>query len=216
MTIDPDIEAMLTIDPRPRPSMTRASAWQDRKTPVRFTSSTRCHWARSISSAGAALAIPALFTARVSGPSSASVRCTASREAGGVGDVCREGEGPALQLLDLADDLIEAGAGQIQAGHVRADLGQAQSDPSTDPAGRSGDQRGLPVEAEAGCGHGCSSTSGGELVGSHLAASTMSTVIPGADGTPAVLQRRIRASRLNLLRAFHSSTACRGHWAGLA
>ena len=50
--------------PLPCASMRRPSAWHDRNSPVRLTSITFCHWARDISSAGAALAMPALFTAR--------------------------------------------------------------------------------------------------------------------------------------------------------
>jgi hypothetical protein len=38
LTIEPDIEATLMIDPLRRGSITRASTWQDRKTPVTFTS----------------------------------------------------------------------------------------------------------------------------------------------------------------------------------
>src|SRR5674536_358604 len=44
--MDPDIEAMFTIAPRPWPSIARPSAWHARKTPVAFTSYIRCHCAR--------------------------------------------------------------------------------------------------------------------------------------------------------------------------
>jgi hypothetical protein len=76
--MDPDIDAIFTIAPRPCPSMARLSAWQDRNSPVTLMSITRCHWLRDISSAGAALAIPALLTARINGPNSLSASRTAS------------------------------------------------------------------------------------------------------------------------------------------
>ena len=46
LTIDPDMEAMLTIAPRPCSSIARPSAWHDRNTPVTLMSITRCHMAQ--------------------------------------------------------------------------------------------------------------------------------------------------------------------------
>src|SRR5664280_51209 len=68
---------MLTIAPRPWPSIARPSAWHARKTPVAFTSYIRCHCARLSSVAGAALAMPAEFTASDNGPYAASTSPTA-------------------------------------------------------------------------------------------------------------------------------------------
>src|SRR5665647_1718493 len=75
--MDPDIEAMFTIDPRPWASIARPSAWHARKTPVAFTSYIRCHCARLSPVAGAALAMPAEFTASDSGPYAASTSAIA-------------------------------------------------------------------------------------------------------------------------------------------
>src|ERR1700741_3118228 len=68
LTMIPDIDAILTIDPCRRGNMAFASAWQDKKMPVRLMSNIFCHCERGISSAGAAFAIPAQFTAKERAP----------------------------------------------------------------------------------------------------------------------------------------------------
>src|SRR5712691_2419506 len=63
---------------RPPPCLTicRAAAWQHRKTPVRLTRSTRCHWASGCSRNGAECAIPALANITSRRPCSATTRST--------------------------------------------------------------------------------------------------------------------------------------------
>ena len=96
-------------------SMARPSAWQDRKTPVTLMSITRCHWPRGMFSAGAALAMPALLTARVSGPSRLCVCWTACGQAGGVGDVAGERD----RRLPQPGCLRRPAPGRARAGRSR-------------------------------------------------------------------------------------------------
>ena len=65
----PMIEDMLTIEPDPAFSMCRAAVRAHRNTPVMLTSTTRCQSARSRSTAGRRIAIPALLTSPSMRPS---------------------------------------------------------------------------------------------------------------------------------------------------
>src|SRR5207245_11497330 len=72
----PLMDAVVMIRPPPCLTIWRAAAWQHRKTPVRLTRSTRCHWASACSRKGAECAIPALANITSSRPNSATTRST--------------------------------------------------------------------------------------------------------------------------------------------
>src|SRR5262249_18335017 len=62
--------------PPPCLTICRAAAWQQKKTPVRFTRSTRCHSASGCSRNGAEWAMPALANMTSTRPSSRATRST--------------------------------------------------------------------------------------------------------------------------------------------
>src|SRR6266496_4242560 len=72
----PLMEAVVMIRPPPCLTICRAAAWQQRKTPVRLTRSTRCHWASGCSRNGAECAIPALANITSSRPNAATTAST--------------------------------------------------------------------------------------------------------------------------------------------
>src|SRR6266571_9418675 len=74
----PLIDATLTMRPLPCATIARAAAWPHRKTPVRFTASTRFQCSSGSSRNACVPPIPALLTRTSSRPSFSSVRATSA------------------------------------------------------------------------------------------------------------------------------------------
>ena len=66
-----------------------------------------------------------------------------------VGDVAEDAEGAASALAHLVDHRLDLGRPPRRHHHVGAGLGEAERDPTPDPAARTGDDSDATVEPEA-------------------------------------------------------------------
>ena len=106
---------------------------------------------------------PALLTQTSRRPSSLTVRRHQLTDELGVGDVAADADGPPSQAAHLLDRRVDLVLAPGRHHDVGSDLGEAKGDAATDAAARAGDDRDLPVEAEAveQPAHGCTTTGSG-------------------------------------------------------
>ncbi len=74
-------DEMLTMRPQPASIMSGSTAWVQWKTPLRLTSTTRCHSAKVISVKRLNPSSPAAFTRIVMGPSCSRIAASAASTA---------------------------------------------------------------------------------------------------------------------------------------
>src|SRR5438093_2780644 len=130
---------------RPPPCLTiwRAAAWQQKKTPLRLTRSTRCHSASGCSRNGAECAMPALANITSRRPELADHPIHEVPHLARVAHVHADGEGPAAARDDLLGHRLGAGDDHVAEGHRRA-LGREQAGGRAPDAERAAGDRGDP------------------------------------------------------------------------
>src|SRR6266478_4456099 len=139
--VRPATDVMLTILPARRGIITRPTAWQQRKTPVRFVPTMASHSRRGSWSSGKRMRYPALFTRRSTWPNSRTVSAT-TRSTWAASctshDRVRERRPKRAHLAGRRLDRREpAPAGH----HVRARLRELDGDGPADPLSGSGHDR---------------------------------------------------------------------------
>ena len=143
--ISPPIEAVLTIWPEPRRTMSGYAAATPCTTPRMFTSMIAFHWSSVRSSVSPPNVMPALLKSR-SGCTSSTTRLDGSR----VGDVQRDRPG-----ADRVGDVGGRGDVEVRADDLRARRGERPGQAGADAGPATRDDRGLSREvahfAHASC-----------------------------------------------------------------
>ena len=140
------IEAMLTMRP-PRPAiMCRAALRAQRNTPVMLTSMTLSQSARSSSTLGLRIAVPALLN--LDAAEGLGDLGEGSVDRGLVGNVQRNGQALAALIANRRGDGLGCGEIEIGDGDPRPGLGQAERHGPADAPRGAGDDSRLTVEPE--------------------------------------------------------------------